>query len=436
MGLAVNLLFLAILYSFPSSFYNVQIPVNEYTQNIYRYSDVMTYVRPAFNYIHTGVFGTGNVPDHFRTIGYPYILSVFMRLSPGNWVLILQICQCLAFASLYPAISLVSGLLFRNLPPVFYKALFVFSLASGIFFTRVPCVLSDLLFTMLFLWGVYYILCATLHNKWYQYLLYILFITAAALIRPTLSVFPVIGVVLMIHMAAQRNIRFRTRLIPAVISCCILLASCNISTFRNYVNYHFFSPSSVVGINIYVCFGRKVLKEIHHEAEADSITAAIARVPDIGEKTRLRKEAGIRILLQHPLPSAKVLFMSTLSTLLDNNLVNSTFNFFGYSWKSYYYSDVNKYKSSAFCYYATYLLMGLYLLLWLIFLAGMIRLLGERQYYMLIFGTYLFVMFIIPAIITGDGGSRFRLTFDWFLHIVVIRELVFWLSSRNKTNAS
>lgn len=433
-GLAVNILFLALLYSFPASFYNTRIPVNEYAQNIYRFSDVMTYVRPALNFLHTGVFGTGNVPDHFRTIGYPYIISLFIQASPSYWLLWLQLFNCLVFASLYPAISLISSLLFKDLPPLFYRLLFIFSLVSGIFFTRVPCVLSDLLFTTLFLWGVYYILYATIHNKWHQYLFYMLFITVAALIRPTLSVFPVIGVVLMLHIAAQRKIAFRARLIPAVISCTILLASCNISTFRNYVNYHFLSPSSVVGINVYVCFGKKVLKELHREAEADSITRAIGKAPDISEVTRLRKEAGFRILLQHPLQSAKVLSLSTMSTLLDNHLVNTIFNYFGYSWKPYFYSEVNKYKSSAFCYYATYLLMAVYVLIWLIFLKGIFRLLAEKHYYMLVFAAYLFVMFIIPAIITGDGGSRFRLTFDWFLHILVIRELVLLLPFRKRAS--
>ena len=79
-GLAINIIFLIILLSTDTSYRNLQIPEGNYQDNLWRASDVMTYVSPARNFINYNVFGHEKVPDFHRTIGYPLFLSAIMML--------------------------------------------------------------------------------------------------------------------------------------------------------------------------------------------------------------------------------------------------------------------------------------------------------------------------------------------------------------------
>ena len=76
-GLAFNFILLIILLLGPVSFRNLQLPEGRYKDNIWRGTDVRTYVIPARNFLETGGFLVNGRPDCKRTIGYPFLIACF-----------------------------------------------------------------------------------------------------------------------------------------------------------------------------------------------------------------------------------------------------------------------------------------------------------------------------------------------------------------------
>ena len=87
-GLAICVLLVIILLSTNITYNNLQIPEGDYKENLWKGSDVITYVQPARNFISTGTFEFKNyISPYQRTIGYPFFLSILMRLFGGNWLI-------------------------------------------------------------------------------------------------------------------------------------------------------------------------------------------------------------------------------------------------------------------------------------------------------------------------------------------------------------
>jgi hypothetical protein len=415
-GLLLHLGFLAGLYLSDVSYANLQIPVDEYQYNIWQCNDVMTYVNPAKNYLATGVFGTGTTPDHFRTIGYPALLAFLMYFFGTYWLLVLQVFQALVFACIYPLLSATIRVLLPLHSERFIHFIFAVLCLSGVYFTRVPVVLTDTLFTGLFiagfLWGLRWYISA---QKSYLFL-YLLGIGLAALIRPTLGLFPLLNLALGYWVAKKYGHPLRKTLLNSCLVSLALWGLVNISTLRNYQNHAFWAPSSVIGYNALEYLGKKILTMEHQTPVLDSVRAKIARTPSITAKTQMRKQTLMQSIVRYPGSTIKILLKNTLNVFLSNHLVSGIANYYDFEWKKFS-NTCHAYRLSPVLAALTYFLMLCYALLWLLFAAKTMALLQTRDFETLLLLGLLMVMLILPAVLTGDGGSRFRLPFEHFLVI-------------------
>lgn len=413
-GLFLNLFFLIIIYSFDISYYNTQVPKGEFQNNIWQCSDVLTYVDPAINFVNNGVFGKGDVPDHVRTIGYPAIISFFYYFFGENWLLALQIFQAIIFALIYPVIASTIRIILPGSNSKFITSVFLLLTITGAYFTRTLNVLTDTIFILLFITGFYFGLKTYISNKVKYALLYLLIITITALIRPTLGLFPILNIAMAYWIARKYNYQIRRILLQSVGISVILLVLINISTIRNYINYSFSSPSSVIGVNAFQYLTKKVLVMEHKQKEFNYFSQQIDSINDITAKTKLRKEIMFQTVVQYPVSTIKVIAINSINVFLSNNLLSSIGNYFGFEWKMNK-SSCYPYKISKLLHYATYGFMFLYAVLWSLFFLKLIYLFKNKDYETLFMVILLFIMFIVPAVLTGDGGGRFRLPFEHIL---------------------
>jgi hypothetical protein len=416
LGLALNLLFLFIIYSFDTSYDNTQIPIGIYKHNIWECSDVMTYVEPAKNFIEHGVFGINNNPDHFRTIGYPSFISFFQYFFGENWVIALQLFQTIIFAFIYPIITATVKIILPNFSGGLSKILFISLCISGGYFTRSAMILTDMFFTLLFVSGFYFGLKSYISNKKYNLLLYLLFITIAALMRPTLTFFPFLNLSIGYWVAKKYTYPIKRTMMRSIILSIVILSLINISSLRNYFNHSFFSPSSVIGLNSFEYLSKKVLTLEGKTDQYNQYKEKLNIIDNISIKTKMRKTIMYNTIIRYPLSTIKVLSINTVNLFLSNNLLSNISTYFGYDAKTYK-SSCYTFKISNILYYSTYIFMLLYFTLWSLFLLKLINLWKQKDYETIFIIFILFIMFMVPAILTGDGGSRFRLPFEHILFI-------------------
>lgn len=416
LGLVLNILFLIILYSFDTSYDNVQIPKDIYQHNIWECSDVMTYVEPAINFIEHGVFGNNKTPDHLRTIGYPSIISFFYYTFGKNWVLALQIFQSIIFAFIYPIITATIKIILPNFNKGLIKIVFISLCIFGVYFTRNAQILTDMLFTLLFVAGFYFGFKTYTTKKNNYLLLYLVFIAVAALIRPTLTLFPLLNLSIGYWVAKKYSYSVKGTMVKSFFISIVILCLINISTFRNYLNYSFFSPSSIIGFNAFEYLSKKVLIKEGKTYEYNLYKEQLNAFDNISVKTKMRKTIMYNTIKRYPISTIRVLGINTINLFFSNNLLSNISNYFDYEWKTSK-SSCYSFKISKILYYSTYIFMLLYAILWSLFFLKLIYLWKKKDYKTLLIILTLFIMFMVPAILTGDGGGRFRLPFEHILFI-------------------
>ena len=422
-GLAIHLVFLIIMYSSGTSYKNLQIPEGTYKNNIWQCSDVMTYVDPAINFVQYHVFGQERIPDHFRTIGYPALISFFYSIAGKNWLIWLQIFQAFIFAAIYPLISATLKMLIPGLKMHTPVTIVFLLLVSGAYFTRIPMVLTDTLFTTLFMAGFYYGLLTYRENRTIHLVLFLLFITLAALVRPTASLFPLMNLAMAFLIAKKYARPIRKTMLKAVYISLALFALVNISTYRNYINYCFKKPSSVMGRCAFDYLANKVLSQENKTDVYYTLKAKIDSVPDVTGKNNLRNRIMWETVVKYPLSTTRVLIKNIVNVFFSNNIISGISNYFGYEWKVFR-NACYPYKISNFLRYATYLMMVVYALIWILFFYNLILFLINRDFETFLVVGLLFIMFIVPAVLTGDGGTRFRLPFEHVLFIVALAPVI------------
>jgi len=415
-GLLFHLFFLILLYSFDISTKNMQVPTGPFSHNIFECSDVRTYTNPAMNFIANGVFGNGQVPDNFRTIGYPALIATFYYLFGSYWLPFFQVFQAILFAFLYPVISGTIQLVMDDPEKRLSKSVFLFLLISGAYFTRVPVLLTDTLFILLFASGFYFGLKTYKEKKTIFLMLYLIMMTADALVRPTLTLLPVLNLAMAYFCALKWKDSVSKTLRKGAVISLVLFLLINLSTLRNYLNYKFLSPSNVTGLTAFGYLAKKVLILEGRAGEYAVLKDKIDAVSDVSTQTNMQKEVMFRTVRQYPFSTLKVLFTNASNIVFTNNLVSNISNFFGYEWKTFK-NSCYAYKKSVALSVANYLLMAFYFILWMMFGLECIHLLQQKNFAVLLLIALLFGMFMVPGILVGDGGSRFRLPFEHVLTI-------------------
>ncbi len=416
LGLGLNILFLYLLYLIEISFENLQIPTGKYQNNIWECSDVMTYVIPALNFVENGVFGQGSVPDYLRTIGYPAMISFLFSVFGKNWVLILQIIQCVLFAFIYPLVTATIRIMLPNAGKRFTQIVFLLLCFSGAYFTRSAVILTDTLFTLLFIAGFYFGMRWYISRKSSDLIFYMVLVTSAALIRPTLSLLPLLNLAMAWWVVKKYSFPIRSTLIRSFVVSIAILFLINISSLRNYINHSFFSPSSVIGVNAFDYLAKKILAKEDMQDVYNTYKAQLEAIEHIDIKTRMRKKIMFETVMQYPISTLQVLAVNSINLFLSNNLISTISNYFGYEWKRFQ-SSCYSFRISGLLSVLNYLLMLAYALLWFLFLVKFLALMKAQDYETTAILVILFGMFIIPALLTGDGGSRLRLPFEHVLFI-------------------
>ena len=406
-GLTTSLLFLGLMYSFKTSKENILVPTNTTVQCSWQNTDVETYVNPTKNFVQTGTFGTGDTPDHIRTIGYPFLIAVFVFLFK-SWLIPLLLFQCALCAFIYP----ITSLLCRELGAKRVEMwVFWFLIACGAIWVRSPLVLTDVIATLFFLATVLFGI------RYYRYsgrgwlVLYLLFATITALIRPIFILLPVINICIA---AYCKNYGLWK---PITISL-ILIVLVGISAIRNQINYGLKESSSISGINAFEYFGKDILKLSGNDSNIYDSRINYAKT--ITEKTELRNRFSVEIATNHPIYAMKVLSVNAISLFLqpDITTILSYFNKnFTHKEKAEIIQTPNPLSITVLL--ANYLLMFVYLIISIFFIWSFFRLNTVFFIMMLSMST----MILLPAVFTGHDGSRFRLPLLPFVLILSFNQM-------------
>jgi hypothetical protein len=161
---------------------------------------------------------------------------------------------------------------------------------------------------------------------------------------------------------------------------------------------------------------KKILIMEGKTTEYNSYKEQLNKINNISDKTQMRKAIMYQTIIHHPISTIKVLGINIINVFLSNNLISNIANYFDYEWKPLKNSHY-QYNTSKLLYFSTCIFILLYVFLWILFLRKVVNLFLNKDYKTLLLICILFTMFIIPAILTGDGGGRFRLPFE---HILII----------------
>lgn len=416
LNLIVGLGFLLMLYSSPISSGNIQIPQGQYVQNIWKCSDVMSYVRPAKNFVENGVIGVNTDPDHWRPIGYPLWLSLFILHFGNHWLIALHIGQGVLF-SILGGISIVCvDRIFQIRDRKYLLLLGLIILITGTYWTRIPVVLSDTFFTFFFVGGL---CCGILYFssdgfKWL--LLYVTLISIAGLIRPTLSLFPLIHIFMAIAITKKYG-RMLNRLFwrRTVLISLLLLLTLNISSFRNYFHHQIFTPSTTVSYNA-VHFAKNIL--LNSGGITDLKRKEIAQIEsmkDLRVKNHLQKKFLLQVALSEPIAAFRVLARNAINLFFSNHLISDISRYFGYEWRHFPKSDCINYRTNWILTALSLLLAAFYLWVYCFGLYTLWLMWAQEDKFLVLLIISIVLSFAIPAMMVGGGGSRWRLPFDFLL---------------------
>jgi len=420
-GLSVNIIFLVILLSVNTSYRNLQVPEGEYSNNLWMGTDVLTYVEPARNFLEYGVFGNETIPDYHRTIGYPLFLSVMMFLFGSHWLVATLFVQAIVFAFVYPALSKIAAMMFPNRTSI-VKPVFVFSLLSGAYFATVPVLLTDLFTAALLIIGTCFGMMCIVNRSWKYLVLQVLLIGIAGQIRPTLILFAVINVLILICMAKRHGIPFngKVRRLITVSSVSILLI-CNLPSLRNYVNYRVFRPTDILESNLFNYLGKNVMTCKGELDRYNEMLDEIEQTGDPGHILKLRRRYALQIYRKYPLTTLKYYVYNAIPVMGHTHLLHVA-HFFGYHWQDESPEGNAVLRKSKFVLAVLLLWYVVHLGLYVLFMSFLIRLLVSRNY-LYLFSIVVFICyFMLPSFI-AVGGNRHRLSIEWLLVICVFYEI-------------
>ncbi len=417
--------FLLLFSSSTISYSNIQAPVGKYAHNIWSNGfDFYDYYKPAVNFLNYGVFGSGTLPDNCRTIGYPVFLALTMFLFGKKWLYATYFINCILLPLILPALSYISNSLYGNRRVT--RFLFWFALIAYI--PNVTYVATDYMFFMLFVCSL--AVCVKFfQSKQPKYLLlYIVFISIAAEVRPTLLFYPIINIFWFIFLQKkfELDITMFKRTIVASTVCLLLL--CNIPSIRNYINYNFFAPSTDMTKDCFQYLAKKVYMKENKINTFDSLNSIISVSHTITEKMSLEKKYSFQTVKDYPITTIKVIFDNVVCVMLDIN-IKLLPCYYGYQWKKLSTNAINyekynyPYKSSSVLTFVYYLFMLPSVLVYLLFVLSIRHLIFNKDYSALFFISSLFIFMLAPNLIFGSGGVRYRVCVEW---LIILSSLNYW----------
>jgi len=437
-GIILNLLFVGFLLSFSDSSYNLRAPIGKYSDNIWKKSDVHTYVNPAIQFLEKGSFNAGNIPDYHRTIGYPLFLSIFMRTSSQNWDLIVIFTQAILYALMYP---LIYGLI-RQFLPEYHKLpvyTFIFTILSGTYISYTAVLYTDMMFALTFLAGIYCCIKGVEKNSVFYIMLELIIIGYAAEVRPTLTIFPILNILLIIYFSRRKNGNVNAFAMKSmVVSTVFLLLLCNGPSIRNYVNYGVFIASDVMHNNLSSYLSKNVMHDLGQDKEyeilmknvrASSRLLRAANAHDASSIELLRynlnskNDVAHSVLLAHP--------FLTVKRIAAYGLYNSFDYHWGYIfnyWSMHWHKDPKFLKVSKVSIFFFSVWAIVYLVIYIFFIIFVFKLMINRDYILFLILLLMFLPFL--ATFTGGGGARMRLSVEWIIVSISFLQMSLFFEKR------
>jgi hypothetical protein len=420
-------MFFILNYSSSISHSNLQSPEGVNSNNVNAFSDFASYSNPAKNFISNGTFGAGNSPDNFRTIGYPAYLFLMMRIFGKYWLYATYLMNCLILPLIFPAVSYISNSLLGNLKVTRY--LFLFQLITGTYTARTVWIGNDIFFFLFFILGIALLVRYFKSGKLAFFIAYLLLISYAAEIRPTLIWFPFVNIFLWIYFKNKLNKNISHFKFSVALSTLILAFTCNVPSIRNYLNYGFFQPSTVVSQDLFEILAGRIYESKGLNSLNDSLKRKVSSISLINEKMRLENDIAFQAVKKYPIVAVKIMgFENPINVMLDNGYLQILV-YYGYKWKSNSITSQYKnratypYRSNQFISYFYYFLMLTYLMVYVLFLLFLRTIFLKRDFNTLFFLMVFFLFLLFPTFIIGDGGARFRITVEWMITMFAFYEL-------------
>jgi len=375
-----------------------------------------SYIQPGENYLEKGIFGVGMAPDHYRTIGYPAFIALFKYFMGPYWFFGVTIVQLIVGALIYPLAYKIGNIYFPNDKRTTWIATVLMMLLGG-YYTQSMYIMTDLLFSFFFLLGVYFSLESTVKNKPIILLFAILSFIFTGLIRPTLILFPIAYCIYQIHIANYYDVWKIGRVKRMIwVSSLVLIIACNLSSIRVYYHYNTFSPSNVLGINMFDYTVKEVLLSEGEKEQFQGLNQTIDSEESWMEKDKLKKKYFFETIVSYP--------VSSISYWLS--VVNAHM-FFPHYWEIgaiYGVAKKNRpehnLKKSTFMVVIHYLFWIINVMLFTAFLLYLLAaFLGKKEKYgqLLFISMVLIVGLLVGSSFLASAGPRIRLPIEPFILI-------------------
>lgn len=317
-GSVLNLAYTLLLCRHEVSFSNLHAPAGENAGNVWRHSDVPSYVTPARSFLDEGAFLRQGSPDVHRTIGYPLFVALCMHAGGGHWNVLLWICQAFLFALIYAALLFICTRLFPETDRFKWWLLVLYAITgAGIAYS--PVLLTDQMANVT-LWVAFAAGIAALSASSRSALLWTLHILAllySANVRPTVILFPLAFWLIAYGMRTRLQVVFPS---PRTVMLILLVQFASVQTpaFRNYLNHGIWMPTDIMAINLADYLAKSVLRE---EGEIANYEAARKGWDNrsLAEKQRARKTFAFSVYRKYPVRTLRVLLVNTCINTLESH---------------------------------------------------------------------------------------------------------------------
>jgi len=418
-GLGVHLLYITILLTTNSIFSGFwHKDDGSLTEEIAGYHvDSRSYIKSAENYLEYGVFGNGNAPDYHRTIGYPFIICLFKVLFGKYWYMGLVFFQSVLGAFIYPVAYRIGITIFPdNKKKIFYSVAALILL--GGYFTKSLYVMSDLSFAAFFLAGVYLSIVSVIKKKSYTFMtLGIVSLTLSGLIRPGLILYPAAHLLLLIFVSKYYNVWKQKRIkIIVWVSTIILIFTCNFSAFRVHRYYNSFSPTDVLGINMFQYSVKEILSKEGEERRYEKMKNEIDDEKNWLTQDKMRKKYFFETISEYPF-SAMSYWIGAAQAHLFTPHYMETGSAYGYFKRAV--DDKNaKLKKSAVMAGVFYFFYLVNIFITLLCFLNLLKRFFIQKEYLFVISVFAVIFFITGPSFIAETGPRMRIPVEPFILIV------------------